>query len=255
MNSLSDNLITVYEEPVHERIRKFIKLELLFNKIIYFKDKDYKYENYSALATFSELYEILVRSDIKSELIRELENQNTIFTKIKDMPGADNQKLTSILEKQEMLLKLLYEVSSNYLDYLEHDILFKEINKNYHSKLNPTSIEFWLSRDIAFRNDQIQKWLEPILFIKKSIDFILEIIRKSGKPEDRLAEKGFFIEKINQNRSMLLLRITLTSDLYYFPKISLGKQRINIMFMTKDDQNNFIQYQEDVSFLLTLCRL
>ena len=154
-----------------------------------------------------------------------------------------------------MLLKLLYEVSSNYLDYLEHDILFKEINKNYHSKLNPTSIEFWLSRDIAFRNDQIQKWLEPILFIKKSIDFILEIIRKSGKPEDRLAEKGFFIEKINQNRSMLLLRITLTSDLYYFPKISLGKQRINIMFMTKDDQNNFIQYQEDVSFLLTLCRL
>lgn len=255
MNSLSDNQITVYEEPVHERIRKFIKLELLFNKIIYFKDKDYKYENYSALTTFSELYEILVRSDIKSELIRELENQNTIFTKIKDMPGADNQKLTSILEKQEMLLKLLYDVSSNYLDYLEHDILFKEINKNYYSKFNPTSIEFWLSRDIAFRNDQIQKWLEPILFIKKSIDFILEIIRKSGKPEDRLAEKGFFIEKINQNRSMLLLRITLTSDLYYFPKISLGKQRINIMFMTKDDQNNFIQYQEDVSFLLTLCRL
>ena len=93
------------------------------------------------------------------------------------------------------------------------------------------------------------------MFIKKSIDFILEIIRKSGNFQDKFAEKGFYIEKLNPKKNILLVRITLTTDLYYFPQVSVGKQRINIMFMTKDETNNFVKYQEDVSFLLTLCSL
>jgi len=47
----------------------------------------------------------------------------------------------------------------------------------------------------------------------------------------------------------------LTSDLYYYPQISVGKQRLNIMFMSKDDKNNLVRFQEDVSFILTTCVL
>ena len=93
-----------------------------------------------------------------------------------------------------MLLKLLHEVQSNYLDYLEHDILFKAIVKNSNSSLQPSSIEFWLSRDITFRNNQIEKWMEPISFIERSSNFILEVIRKSGNFADKFAERGFYME-------------------------------------------------------------
>ena len=31
MNSLSDSQVTIYEEPVHEKVRKFLKLEYLFD--------------------------------------------------------------------------------------------------------------------------------------------------------------------------------------------------------------------------------
>ena len=112
-----------------------------------------------------------------------------------------------------------------------------------------------MSRDIAWRVNIIDLWIEPILSIKKSIEFILELIRKSGQFSDKLAEKGFYIDKLDPKKNILLVRITLTTDLYYFPQISVGKQRLNIMFMTKDELNNFTKYQEDVSFLLTLCSL
>ena len=49
--------------------------------------------------------------------------------------------------------------------------------------------------------------------------------------------------------------MTLTSDLYYYPQISVGKQRLTIMFMTKDDKNNLVPYQEDLNFILTTCSL
>jgi cell division protein ZapD len=97
--------------------------------------------------------------------------------------------------------------------------------------------------------------LEPLLFIKKSIDFILHIIRKSGNFIDKLAEKGFYIEKLDPKKNILLIRITLTSDLYYYPQISVGKQRLNIMFMSKDDKNNLIRHKDDVQFILTTCVL
>ena len=255
MNHLSDSQISVYEEPVHERIRKLIKLEFLFNQIHYFKNKEDSYDNYISLLSMSNLYEILVRSDIKSELISEMDSQNRAYKKLKKVPAADQKKLNSVLEKQEMLLKFLHEVQSNYLDYLGHDILFKSIVKNSHSSLQPSSIKFWLSRDIAFRNNQIKKWLEPISFIERSSNFILEVIRKSGSFADKFAKKGFYLEKLDPKKNILLIRVNLTSDLYYYPQISVSKQRLNIAFMAKDDKNNFIPYQEDLSFMLTLCSI
>ena len=255
MNNLSDNQVSIYEEPVQEKIRKFIKIEFLFNKLFYFKHKENKNDNYIALLALCELYEILSRSDIKSELIREIENQNHYFKKIKEIPEANSEKLSSILEKQKVLLQLIHGIESNYLEYLENDILFKTIAKNSINPLQPTSVEFWLSRDIVLRENQINLWTEPLLFIKKSVDFILEVIRKSGRFEDKLAEKGFFIEKLDPKKNILLIRITLTSDLYYYPQISVGKQRLNIMFMSKDDKNNLISHKEDVAFILTTCVL
>ena len=255
MNNLSDNQISIYEEPVQEKIRKFIKIEFLFNKLFYFKNKENKNDNYIALLALCELYEILSRSDIKSELIREIENQNNYFKKIKEIPEANSEKLSSVLEKQKVLLQLIHGIESNYLEYLENDILFKTIAKNSINPLQPTSVEFWLSRDIVLRENQINLWTEPLLFIKKSVDFILEVIRKSGRFEDKLAEKGFFIEKLDPKKNILLIRVTLTSDLYYYPQISVGKQRLNIMFMSKDDKNNLISHKEDVTFILTTCVL
>jgi cell division protein ZapD len=255
MNSLSDNQVSLYEEPVQEKIRKFIRIEFLLNKIYYFKGKDNKSENYISLLALCELYEILSRSDIKSELIREIETQNTYLQKIKEIPQADSSKLNSVLEKQSQLLKLIYSIEINYLDHLERDILFKTILKNCFTQLQPASIDFWLSRDILNRETQIDLWLEPLIFIKRSIDFILEVIRKSGRFEDRVAEKGFFMEKLDPKKNILLVRVTLTSDLYYYPQISVGKQRLTIMFMTKDDKNNLVPYQEDLSFILTTCSL
>ena len=106
MNNLSDNQVSIYEEPVQEKIRKFIKIEFLFNKLFYFKHKENKHDNYIALLALCELYEILSRSDIKSELIREIENQNHYFKKIKEIPEANSEKLRSVLEKQKVLFTI-----------------------------------------------------------------------------------------------------------------------------------------------------
>ena len=112
-----------------------------------------------------------------------------------------------------------------------------------------------LALETAGVDNNFDLWIEPLKFIKESTNFILTLIRKSGNFQDKNAEKGFYIQKLDQNKNIQLVRITLSSDVYYYPQISVGKQRINIMFMTKDEANNLVQYQEDVPFLLTICCL
>ena len=253
MSTLSDNQVTVYEEPVHERIRKFLRIELLFNRINHLKDQESHYENYCAVVALTELYELLSRMDVKAELIRDLESHNSYLKKIKDSPGADPKKLRSMLEKQETHLKFLYTKDSSYLDYLNQDELFKTIIKYSNNSIHPSPLVYWLSRDNLSRENQIKLWLEPISFINKSVSFILETVRKSANPIDKLAKNGFYTDKLDSQKNLLLIRITLTSDHFYFPSISVGKQRITIRFMVKDDKNKFVSHKFDVPFVLSSC--
>ena len=131
MTIQTDNQVSIYEEPVVERIRKFIRLESLFTKFYHFREKDLNMENYIALEALCEIYEILTRSDIKSELIREIENQNAVFKKIQDIPDTDSNKLTSVLEKQKLLIDMLHNTKTNYLEFLTNDVLFKTIHKKW----------------------------------------------------------------------------------------------------------------------------
>ncbi|MEC9205637.1 MAG: cell division protein ZapD [Pseudomonadota bacterium] len=253
MSTQSDNQVTVYEEPVHERIRKFLRIETLFNRINYLKTKETHYENYFAAVSLAELYELLLRMDIKAELIRDLETQNSSLKRFKDQPDADSKKLNSMLEKQENHLNHLYSKDSSYLDHLKQDELFKTLVKYSRSSTHPSSLTYWLSRDDLSRENQINLWLEPINFINKSITFLLTTIRKSATAVDKLAKDGFYTDKFDSQKNLLLIRVTLTSDHFYFPSISVGKQRITIRFMIKDDKNKFIAHKYDVPFILSTC--
>lgn len=257
MSTLSDNQVTVYEEPVHERIRKFLRIEMLFNRINYLKDKESEHESYSSAVALTELYEMLTRADLKAELIRDLESHNAFFKKIRESnkPGTDSSKLNSILEKQESHLSFLYSIEANYLNYLNKDELFQTIIKYSKNSIHPSSLIYWLSRDSLSRENQINLWLEPINFINQSVEFLLTTIRKSVVPVDQLAKNGFFTDKLDSKKNILLIRVALTSDHYFFPSISVGKQRFSIRFMTQNDENKFIPHKLDVEFFLSCCSM
>ena len=61
MNNLSDSHAAIYEEPVDERIRKFLKLENYFLKLNYHKELDNLYDSYVALYNLIMIYNTLSR--------------------------------------------------------------------------------------------------------------------------------------------------------------------------------------------------
>ena len=85
--------------------------------------------------------------------------------------------------------------------------------------------------------------------------FCLEILRKSSETKEVCANNGFHLVKLNQEKKIRLLRITMQSDNYFFPRISLGPQRATISFMLLNEDNKYIQIKDNITFVLDLCHI
>ncbi len=105
MNNFSDIHASIYEQPVDERIRKFLRLENIYMKINNHMDIDSKYDAYSTLLNISELFINLTRSEIKRDLISEIETHKVRYQEYIKFDRADKIKLNSIMEKQNAILK------------------------------------------------------------------------------------------------------------------------------------------------------
>ena len=251
MNNLSDSHAAIYEEPVDERIRKFLKLENYFLKIKYHKELDTSYDSFAAIYNLIMIYKTLSRVEVKSELIREIDFQKQKYNEYVKIDSSDKIKLSSIMEKQNVILNDLYNLKANYLTKLNNDEFFQFCTKHYES-LN-TEMDYWLTRDHAIRLNQINLWLEIIKPIESSVYFCLDILRKSSETNEICADNGFHLIKLNPEKKIRLLRITMQSDNYYFPHISLGPQRATISFTLLNENNKYVRIKENIIFVLDLC--
>tara|TARA_B100001063_G_scaffold120742_1_gene112732 strand:+ start:2238 stop:2999 length:762 start_codon:yes stop_codon:yes gene_type:complete len=251
MNTLSDPHAAIYEEPVDERIRKFLKLENYFQKLQYHKELDTSYDSYVALYNLIMIYNTLSRVEVKSDLIREIDFHKQRYTEYIKIDTSDKIKLHSIMEKQNVILNNLYNLKSNYLGDLNNDEFFQFCVKHFESLT--TELDYWLTRDHVIRLNQINLWLESIRPIESSIYFCLDILRKSSETKEVCANNGFKLIKLNQEMKIRLLRVTMQSDNYFFPRISLGPQRATISFMLLNEDNKYIQIKDNITFVLDLC--
>ncbi|MEL0257884.1 MAG: cell division protein ZapD [Gammaproteobacteria bacterium] len=251
MNNFSDIHASIYEQPVDERIRKFLRFENIYMKINNHKDIDSKYDAYSVLLNISELFINLTRSEIKRDLISEIETHKVRYQEYIKFDGADKIKLNSIMEKQNAILKTLHDLEANYLNVLKRDELLQTIIK--HINTSCADLEYWLSRDHDFRKNQINLWLELIKPIENSIFFCLDLLRKSTEILEITAKDGMYLFKMDTEKKIRLLRVTMKTDNYFFPKISVGPQRATIAFMTIDDNNKIIRLNQDINFVLDIC--
>ena len=251
MNSFSDIHASIYEQPIDERIRKFLRLENIYMKINNHMNIDSKYDAYSTLLNISDLFINLTRSEIKRDLISEIEAQKTRYQEYIKLDGADKIKLNSIMEKQNAILKTLHDLEANYLNVLKNDELLQTIIK--HINTSCADLDYWLSRDHDFRKNQINLWLELIKPIENSIFFCLDLLRKSSETVEITAKDGMYLFRMDIEKKIRLLRVTMKTDNYFFPRISVGPQRATVAFMTIDDNNKIIRLNQDINFVLDLC--
>lgn len=253
------NTIT-YEFPLNERIRVFIRLEQLLKQFNHFVTGTSVWDKRAALNVMLDIMAIFSRSDLKSELLKELDRHGKALNRLSNSQGIDAEKLNQLLKSVNQTSKNLYAASGKIgVRVLESD-LFQSIAQRSSIPGGTCSFDlpefhYWLEQDEAIRLKDLQQWSAPFNDIRQAIGLTLNLIRNSGHTTQEIATAGFFQISLDRSQPYQLLKVNVEKSLCYFAEISGGKHRCTIRFMVPShDEKRPVQSRDDVPFSLSCCQ-
>jgi cell division protein ZapD len=248
----------VYEHPLNERIRTFLRLEHLFAKIAHFLPLDNQWASRAVIDGLLDILGATTRADIKTEILKELDRHANLLGRLGQQPGVDSRTLSRVLEELEEVAEKVYKLGGQIAQSLREDDFLKSIIQR--SSIPGGSCSFdlpqyhaWLLQPHPQRQRQIQFWMRDLEPIRDAVRLLLSLARGSSDARKVTAGGGFFQDTLSAQAPVQMVRVELDGDLGLFPEISGHKHRFSIRFMEAVDTERPSQTERDVDFQLTCC--
>jgi len=214
-----------------------------------------------AIDSIIEIMAFTSRSDIKLEVLKELERQHSRLECLIERPQVDHKQLSSLLKNLQRCIGELQAINGHIGQPVKNIDLIMAIKQK--SSVPGSICDFdlpafkhWLHKPQDKRHEDLEKWFRPFVHLDRSIQLMLDVIRQSTEETDEIAENGFFQKALDTSQSIQLLRISIAQGSICYPEISAGKHRFSIRFMQNDDPGvRPEQCKQDVKFTLQLCAI
>jgi len=248
-----------YEFPLNERMRTLLRLEDLYTKLLCFIERSDAIDHHSALGVLFEVLEVANRSDLKSDLLQELERQKRQLAAFHNNPEISETALDTVLDAIESASNSVFNMSGKFGQNLRENEWLMSIKQRTGipggtCKFDLPSYHHWLNQDAALRRHYLMSSLTPLLPIRDGLAIILKLLRESGKMHHYIAKNGAF-QQMQCGRVAQMLRVSLDKALPCVPEISANKYMLNIRFIAADYVAKSALYNADVKFNLTFCSL
>ena len=248
-----------FEHPLTERIRTFLRIELLSQQACFHADDTTELGARAALTSLLDILNLFRRGDVRMEVIKELELQRQILASYIREPDVDHDLLEGNLENIKALQSRIGDSGSVFPNLLkESHFLF---NINHRSSIPGGTCIFdlpdygyWLKLPYEERCDQYREWLDTFAPISDAVGYILWLIRQTCQPMERRVESGMYQTNLQGDARQRLIRVLLPVAGGIYPEISAGKQRFTLRFVHwRGTDERPVQAQDPVTFLLALC--
>ncbi|NOX42189.1 MAG: cell division protein ZapD [Gammaproteobacteria bacterium] len=254
------NETTIYEQPLNERIRTFLRLEFLFLQLKYMLEGQSEWESRAAISTLIDILYTINRGDFKSETIKELERQEATLTRLQQTPAVDHSLLSSILDNLKGLTHHLYSIKGQIGNDIRQNELLKSIMQRNSIPGGTCDFDipvyhFWLQQAASERRQLINQWFSSLEIVQLSVSFLLKLLRESATPQKETAVAGNYQKKLETDNTCQLIRALVSKKSPYFAEISGGKHRFSIRFMEATPATRPKQTEQDVQFQLSCCML
>ena len=240
-------------------MRVFLRLESLFSAARACAGVQSEWASRAAIEYLNEIARLLGRTELKQEIIRELEKHETRLKRLQGNPDVDDVRLLGLLSQLETLVEGTHEIRGQIGHELRRNEFLTQVRQRSHAPggardFDMPGFHFWLSRPAAERQENISLWLESTHVQEKAVGMILHLLRESSQPTSVVAERGAFRQNLEGQQSCELIRVNMDRSLSCYPEISGSRHRISVRFMRwHGDEQRPVQTDDDVPFLLSCC--
>ena len=248
-----------YEQPLNERMRTFLRLEFLYQQILYNGELESDWATRAMIDTLLETVAILSRGDIRSEVHKELDHQLTTLERFESQPGVDKRRLETLVHNLSESRAQVARIGTSFLQNIR-DCEFLNAIK-HRSAIPGGTCEFdlpeyshWLRQPWDRRQQDISVWLNDIRPISDAVVEILWLIRESSMPEEKVAINGMYQHNMQKGANCRLLRVSIADGGGLFPEISGSTRRFTVRFLEWSTiDRRAVQTGHDVPFQLSIC--
>ena len=248
-----------YEQPLSERMRTFLRLEFLYQQMLYNSEREADWATRATISTLLEILAILSRGDVRSDVQKELVQQLGILQQFQSQPGVDSGRLDSLINNLAASRDELSHIGTAYLQPLKDSEFLNAIK--HRSAIPGGTCEFdlpeynhWLRQPFARRQQDMEGWSGSIRPVCDAVTELMWLIRESAEPKEKMAINGMYQHSMQKDGNCRLLRVSLASGSSLFPEISGSQHRFTVRFLEWSTiDSRAVQTGHDVPFQLSIC--
>ncbi|HUR40691.1 MAG TPA: cell division protein ZapD [Verrucomicrobiae bacterium] len=250
----------VFEQPLNERVRSFLRLEFLFSQHQHHRTDRSQWGMRATLRTLLDILAIVSRSDLKTEILKELIEQHGTLTRLQQRPGVDPTRLQSVLTELNQAVNAMQQLTAHALTTLlrDHEFLISLLHRSTipggASAFDLPGFHHWLSQPYDLVRRDLDAWFADLLPFERAINLFLRLLRQSTQPLNEVAKGGMFV--YTPPGEFELVRVLINAEAGVYPEISAGRHRFTVRFMIQRDVNaRPTQATSDIPFQLQCCTL
>jgi cell division protein ZapD len=258
-DALESDRTLVFEQPLNERMRTFLRLDFLYSQALYHNETASQWGTRAAVTSLIDILAIITRSDVRSEALKELERQLTALGEFQSKPGVDTNRLKALITNLTRLRSELLNAGIANLQPLKDSDFLNAVK--HRSSIPGGTCEFdlpdylfWLSQPDESRVRAFNQWLTVLRPLCDAVSELIWLTRQNGRTRQETAQGGNFTITFDRENPLQLLRIALPASMGLYPEVSGSHHRCNMRFLSwKGLGVRATQAESDVEFLLTCC--
>lgn len=246
--------LVIYEHPLNEKQRTFMRVEHLFGQLMSCKALQFDHQFQVFFDALFAMMDMLDRSDLRSDLVKELERNEQNLVKWAQHPQICNEVLQDTLRKVVNLQNTMSK-KSKMCNSLKDDPFLESIRKRFtmpgpSCDFDLPQLHYWRQLPEQLKQTHVKGWLEQLSMTQEAITLIQTFVRERSGFVSTKAPGGFYQDNAE---NLDMLRIKYTPAYGAYPTVSGNKYRYAIRFMRLCDEQGRTTVDEDVIFSLARC--
>jgi cell division protein ZapD len=255
---LEDRRVILYEYPFNERIRTYLRLQELFDRLGVLLARTEAIDHHFAIMTLFELLEVAARPELKADVLKDLERQKQVYNSYRGNPAISEKALDGVIAQLDthfeslnaQMGRLGHELGDN--DFLSA-IRSRAVIPGGTCEFDLPAYHAWKNQAFGQRQADLSSWAAPFAPLAQAIGLLMQMLRESGMTQKVMATSGQLQQNLPQGRTFQLLRLRIDPSLGVVPEISCNRMLVVIRLMQQQGQDKLVVSTDDVPFEMTLC--
>lgn len=248
----------LYEYPLNERIRTYLRLEHLFSRLSQLMSRSDALDHHYAIATIFDIVDVACRADMKSEVLKDIERQKLQLHQYRGNPAISERVLEDCMSQLDERFMALNAVGGKTGQCLSESDWLMSIRSRIGIAAGTCEFDLpayfdWQHRSAEHRRANLHRWSASLMPLGDAIGFLLGMLRSSGSPQKVIALNGQFQQNLPQGRTFQLLRLSVDAEQGLVPEISGNRLMFLVRLLHLGNDEKMHPVRTDATFEMTLC--